>query len=235
MAKYKLADLLLQVDGAGEATENEMKKYRCETERRADIFVTVTPEMKRRERALHGDGFSEEYLESIAVYRAFCEQALRYDVMFFHASAIVKDGEAFLFSGPSGAGKSSHTQMWKKAFGDHVIIINDDKPLIRFRRDGAYVYGTPWSGKAHLDEDLCVRISGIGMIRKSDTNSVRRLSWQEAEKKVSTQLFRPESWEHQQTNRQLGNRLINLVPCYDLACYAVPEAAVMAWETMRGK
>lgn len=117
MADYRLADLRLHLEGAGSAVEEKMRDYRCRESGRADICVTVTAEMKQRERMLEGPGFPNDYLESIAVYRAFCEQALRFDVMFFHASALARNGEAFLFSGPSGSGKSTHTQMWEKHSG----------------------------------------------------------------------------------------------------------------------
>ena len=35
----------------------------------------------------------DNYLECMAVYRAFCEKALCCDVLFFHASAVALDGE----------------------------------------------------------------------------------------------------------------------------------------------
>lgn len=46
------------------------------------------------------------------------------------------DGKAYMFSAPSGTGKSTHAKLWRDCFGDRVTMINDDKPLIKFREDG---------------------------------------------------------------------------------------------------
>ena len=50
-----------------------------------------------------------------------------------HASAVEVDGKAYLFSASSGTGKSTHTKLWQEYFGyDKALIINDDKPALKF-------------------------------------------------------------------------------------------------------
>lgn len=234
MAFFRLADLIVQVEGASDTTQREMQDYRISqlpAGRRPDIQIRVTPSMTARERRLEGGGFSDSYLESIAVYRAFCEQALKYDVMFFHASAVGKGGLAYLFTGPSGSGKSTQAQMWCRAFSD-AFVINDDKPLIRFLADGPYVYGAPWDGKRHLNINTRVKIAGICLVKKSSSDSIRRLTYQEAQDPVRSQLFRAETCEHRVQNLKLGNLLLNSVPVYELLCTATPHAAAAALEGM---
>lgn len=238
MPMYRLADLTVSVEGASEYTERQMEAYLCGSPAGTvpQIRIEVTEDMVRKERMLQGSGFSDEYLECISVYRAYCEKALLHDVMFFHASAAAKDGEAYLFSGPSGSGKSTHTRMWREAFGSSVIIINDDKPLIRFDGGVPYVYGTPWDGKDHLNTNIRMRIKGIAFLEKAETCRIERLCYAEARKETFAQLFRPEAWEQKQLNRMCASMLVNAVPMYRLSCDISTHAAVMAYETMsRGR
>ncbi|MGN0362219.1 MAG: hypothetical protein ACI4ET_05195 [Bilifractor sp.] len=235
MIVYRLADLTVGVEGAGSYTRDLMKDYENKEPIRGlpQIRITLTPEMVRRERELEGDGFSADYLESIAVYRAFCEQALAFDVFFFHASAVAKDGEAYLFSGPSGVGKSTHAAMWRKTFGSSVIMVNDDKPLIRFRGRKAYVYGTPWDGKQHLNTNICLPVRAVCFLAKGEENRIRKLSYQEALKLTESQTFHAASWEHRKRNEMLSSMLLNMVPVYSLCCDISERAAVTAYEAMR--
>ena len=95
-----------------------------------------------------------------------------------HASCVVVDGYAYLFSGPCGMGKSTHTQKYLKAFPD-AVIINDDKPALR-RIDGKwYAYGTPWCGKDGINENASAPIAGICFLHRGD-RQLKRLSPLEA-------------------------------------------------------
>lgn len=235
MRLYKLADIIVGVDGnLSRYTIDRMEPYRFSGQHKGlpQIRVELTPAMVQKEKEIEGDQFPEDYLESIAVYRAFCEKALLFDVLFFHCSAVAKDGKAYLFSGPSGSGKSTHTQMWMKAFGDSVTVINDDKPLIRFAGNEPFVYGTPWDGKFHLNTDIKVKIAGICFLEKSAECRISRLSYQEAKGPAKSQAFQAAGWDHRQQNLMLVNRLINSVPCYRLQCDISTRAAVTAYEGM---
>ena len=135
MPMYRLAELNTEITGIGTHAEEQLRPYLLPVEKMPlvpDISVAMTAALREKERRLEGSGFSGDYLESMAVYRSFCEQALKREVMFFHASAVEYQGAAYLFSGASGAGKSTHAAMWKKAFGEAAVVINDDKPLLRF-------------------------------------------------------------------------------------------------------
>ncbi|MBR6848766.1 MAG: hypothetical protein IKM88_00825, partial [Lachnospiraceae bacterium] len=99
--------------------------------------------------------FSEEYLETLAVYRKIAEQMPFYDTFLFHGSAIAVDGTGYLFTAKSGTGKSTHTRLWRELLGQRATMINDDKPLIRVNVDGnAVIYGTPWDGKHRLSNPI---------------------------------------------------------------------------------
>lgn len=76
----------------------------------------------------------------------FSMSAIYHRAFSIHASAVVKDGKAYLFTGKSGTGKSTHSSLWIR----HIpgcILLNDDDPMIRLEDGEAIAYGTPWSGK----------------------------------------------------------------------------------------
>ena len=91
--------------------------------------------------------FSDEYLETLAVYRKIAKELLNFDTVLFHGSVLEMNGEAVAFTAVSGTGKSTHARLWRERFGDAVTMINDDKPLIKLAEDQAIAYGTPWCGK----------------------------------------------------------------------------------------
>ena len=66
-----------------------------------------------------------------------------------------------MFTAPSGTGKSTHARLWREAFGERVVMINDDKPLLLVRPEGVTVYGTPFRGKHGLGGDRSAPLRAI--------------------------------------------------------------------------
>ena len=108
----------------------------------------------------------------------FYRKLLDYDGLMLHASCVVVDGYAYLFSGPCGMGKSTHTAKYLKTFPD-AVIINDDKPALR-RIDGKwYAFGTTWCGKDGINVNTSAPIAGICFLHRGDPE-LRHLSAPEA-------------------------------------------------------
>ena len=86
-----------------------------------------------------------------------------------HASAVVVDGDAYLFSAPCGTGKSTHASLWLKYLKHkNPYILNDDKPAIRIVNDNIYVYGTPFSGKTDKNKNEKANLKGIAFLEQSN-------------------------------------------------------------------
>ena len=49
--------------------------------------------------------------------------------------------EAYLFVGQSGAGKTTMARLWHAEPG--VLILSDDRVILRSEPDGVWMYGTP--------------------------------------------------------------------------------------------
>ncbi len=108
-----------------------------------------------------------------------------------HGSAVAYAGQGIIFSANSGVGKSTHTSLWKERFGSKTVIINDDKPAIRFYDHQPYIFGTPWSGKTDLNSNISVPLKAIVFIKRSEVNRLEYLTPRESIVLLSGQFWRP--------------------------------------------
>lgn len=230
---YKFADIAVEVKNRGQYFYDCCKEYLAEDEQ-PKLSILATDEDLEYEQAHAEDDiqFSKSYLEFIALYRQFCEKVLDFGVVLCHGSVVELDGKAFMFTAPSGTGKSTHARMWREAFGDRVIMINDDKPLLKFTENGIWAYGTPWDGKHHLSNNRCAKLAGICFLNQAEENSIRRISAQEAVPLLMNQIYRPRNAEDLLKTMDYADKLINEVSMFSMGCTISKEAAEMAYKAM---
>ena len=153
----------------------------------------------------HAPGnFSDEYLETLALYRKIVERLLEWDTLLFHGSCISVDSKAYLFTAKSGTGKSTHTQLWKKLFGERAVFINDDKPLLKISAQGVTVYGTPWDGKHHRSTNTSCPLKAVCILTRNTENSIQRIDKKAALPMLCQQSYRPCSPTGAQKNAGSG-------------------------------
>lgn len=207
--------------------------------------VTATPEdiafeqkKSDREKALEGlplIQYPEPYLESLALYRKMAKELLDYDTILFHGSALSVDGQGYLFTAKSGTGKSTHTRFWRETFGDRVVMVNDDKPLLRITEDGVLVCGTPWDGKHRISTNTIVPLKGLCVLTRSEQNYIEKLTAAQAMPMLLQQSYRPSDPESMVKLMRLLDELSNKTGLYRLGCNLDPHAALVAYEGMNGK
>lgn len=163
----------------------------------------------------------------------FYNTLIDFDGLMIHSSSVLYKGNAYLFSADCGTGKSTHTQLWKKAFGDEAEILNDDKPAVRIIDNIAYAYGTPWSGKTDLSVNARAPIKGICFLERGKENVIKRVEPGDILKDIMKQTMRP-SDEHRM-DKLLSNldKLLKIVPVYRLKCNMELEAAHVSYEGMK--
>ncbi|MDD2362422.1 MAG: hypothetical protein PHH84_05625 [Oscillospiraceae bacterium] len=154
--------------------------------------------------------------------------------LVLHASALMYKGQGIAFSAISGTGKSTHTGLWSK-YLDDVQIINDDKPAVRFTDDKPFLYGTPWSGKTDLNNNICAPFSALVFIEQSQENSIKRMGPAEAYFDMASEVSRP-SCDEALGIRMLDimERLLECVPIYKLSCNISREAVKTVYEEIIG-
>ncbi len=173
----------------------------------------------------------DSLIEYMATGSSFYKELIRHQGFLLHASAVILDGKAYLFSAPSGTGKSTHTSLWLKEFKD-AQILNDDKPAIRILEDGIFVYGTPWSGKTDLNLNCKVPLQGIAFLSRGENNTITKMEPLKALEQLLNQTIRPGEKEYASTLLDHISVLIKRVPIYSLTCNMDPSAAHLSYETM---
>ena len=177
--------------------------------------------------------FSDEYLETLAVYRKIAEKMPEYDTILFHGSVIAVDGTGYMFAASSGTGKSTHARLWREYFGERAVMVNDDKPLIKVTQDGVTAFGTPWNGKHRLSTDIAVPLKAICILERGIENHISKVEYKEILPMLLQQTYRPSNTEAMHKTIQLVEKLGKNVNLYRLNCNIDPEAAQIAYEMMK--
>ena len=223
-----------------DSTRDYCRKYL--TDRTPEHFLTVSREELAREQellrqealeeGLRPRQFPDPFLERSLIQRKLAEELLGEDILLFHGSTVAVDGKAYLFTAHCGTGKSTHTRLWRQRFGDRAVMVNDDKPFLRFSDAGILACGAPWSGKHGLDSNISVPLQGICLLTRGTENRIRSMGADEALPMLKQQAFQPVSPEKMPKCRELVLRLADRVPLWHMECTRDPQAAEIAWEAM---
>ncbi len=198
-----------------------------------DMELLLSSEQMEQLHALHPQSPAQN-IEYMYIGALFYHKLLSsFQGMMLHSSAVVYEGQAYLFSAPSGTGKSTHTGLWQTYFGsENVFILNDDKPALRLTADGWMAYGTPFSGKVDLSRNVGVPVKAICFIERGETNEIAPMPEKEAIQNLMFQTHRPKGVENMDILLQLVENIIDSVPVFQMRCNMDPEAARVAYEAM---
>lgn len=180
------------------------------------------------------DSYTLEEREYICNSAAFSRGIVRYGRFFLHASAVVYEGEAYLFSAPSGMGKSTHTALWLKRF-EGSYILNDDKPVIYPEKERVTAWGTPFSGKTDLQVNRGVRLKSICFLKQGDQNSISRVTEDRAIALILNNTYRPKDSEGMNLLFNMLEQVVESVDIFEMSCTGEIEAAELAYRAMKGK
>ena len=129
----KIAEVLVAVENRYAFSERLCADYIADVlPDECSFSVSATPEEIAAENS-DGGTFSPAYCESLAIYRKICTRMLDYDAFLLHAAVVSYEGRGFAFAAKSGTGKSTHVAHWMRALGDDVVVVNGDKPILRWQ------------------------------------------------------------------------------------------------------
>ena len=225
---YLIAGLRVRMDTYGR-TLTHAEPYLTETAGEADIVITSNPEELHKNQP----HLSLDDCEYLSTGGSFYRQLLKHNGMLLHASAVVMDGYAYMFSAPCGTGKSTHTTMWREAFGyDRVLMLNDDKPALRLENGQWFAYGTPWSGKTDQNLNVRVPVGGVCVLRRGETDEIEPFGGARAVFNLLEQTARPNMPEARELLLELLDELLAKVPVWKLQCTPTTHAAQVSYQAM---
>ena len=236
--RIQIAGVTAAVTGQFESTGYYCRNYFSEEPPAFSIAVTGEDleneqALLRREaleEGLRPRVFPEPFLERSVIQRKLADLLLSQDVLLFHGSTVALDGAAYLFTAPCGTGKSTHTRLWREAFGE-AVMVNDDKPFLRFTTEGVLACGAPWSGKHGLDTNIAVPLRGICILERGSENRIVPATAAQREF-LLTQRHRPEDPEKDRLSAALTEALMDRVPVWYMTCTKDPDAPLVSRRAM---
>lgn len=241
----KLAGYKIAVDALYESSRIYCQDYL--TEEQAELLIELHESDIREEQARYPREeleqiFSDQayieigsvllsagaYLELLVLYRRIAEKLLDKGVLLFHGSAVAVDGKVYLFTAKSGTGKSTHTALWRRLFGERAVMINDDKPLLRFDGTEVMVCGTPWDGKHRLSSARMAPLQAVCLLERGVENTISEMSPAQALGALFQQTYRPETAQGMEKTLELLGLMTERVRFYRLQCNMELSAAKIA-------
>ena len=230
---YKIADLYIGIKNSSSFTKEYNKDYLSD-KNDFDFSVEVTQDMIDYEKQIAVEKVPEKYYELTAILRSICKTILKdYNGFFLHCSSLEYDGKAFIFTAKSGTGKSTHARLWREVFKDKVVMINDDKPIVRFIDGKFFIYGTPWNGKHSISNNIKSEIKAIYYLSQAKENKVYKCEPILAISKLLSQTVLPDDKDSMNTLLSMLEKLVEVTPVFDLECNISEEAVHTALNALK--
>lgn len=231
---YRIAGLNVSVLNRCTLFENRAEEYRLDRSVEADIVIDSGPADIARVQSLYSHLTLDECVY-ICTGDKFSVNLLDHGGFRLHASAVVLDGRAYLFSANSGVGKSTHTALWCQYFGpERTFILNDDMPSVKWEGDSFYAWGTPWSGTSPLNRNMGVPLQAIAFLERSQTDRIERLDNAHSVASLMMATRKGLGPVRLEKLMVLLDRLLNTVPVYKLGCTPTISAVQTAFAAMAG-
>ncbi len=232
MPIYKIAELNILINPLSSHMQKRLEPYiqDCNC---PDFEIKLTRENVLRCLAQTKELQDEYAAEGTLILNEICKRVLeQYDGFFFHSSALMLNGEAYLFTASSGTGKSTHTGLWRTLFKDRVVMINDDKPIVR-KIDGVfYACGTPWMGKSNIGSNIKAPVRAVYVLQRGDNNSAVKVKPGDVFKQLLQATVVPKSRENMEKLLTLYDELFTSADLFLLNCNTDTDAARVAYEAV---
>lgn len=233
---YKIADFNLEFSFRHKPFRTASADFFCEGNDSCATFICSEEE---KEMARKNDtAIKKSYVETMLLHRKLAEWLPKNNAFVLHSACFDVGGVGVAFAAHSGTGKTTHMRLWQELLGDKMVVVNGDKPIVRFFDDEPeipYAYGTPWNGKEHLGCNMRTQLKHICFIERSETNFVEKISASDAVERIMNQVYMPKDPIAMAKTLELINRLISSCSLWKIHCNMEPEAAKVAYNTIFGE
>lgn len=144
--------------------------------------------------------------------------------VILHASFVIHQGRAILFTAPSGTGKSTQAELWRQLRGARVV--NGDRVILR----EGMAWGLPFSGSSRDCENLSAPLAAIVYLGQAPRTHIARLSGAAAFRRL-WEGCAVNTWDRADVAQAMEtvSRTLETVPLFHLNC-TPDESAVIALE-----
>ena len=251
---YRLAKLNLQMSGAaGNILDNTWKPFACKAVQFPEMVLRLTHPISLDYQVEHfvapdycqifryeadillaNRDFSVSALlplrnpDNLTVFsnHVFYSNAVRRQMLQFHAATIEDEGRGILFLGPSGIGKTTQAERWAQFRGS--TIINGDIGFVQRTTEGYLAWGTPWHGSSPYCLNASAPLKALVVLKQAPCNTLRELTGFEKVSEVSSHVFYP-TWleDGMDLCSDTLNHLLSDLPVYRLDNRADEEAVAL--------
>ena len=242
MAEFsiEIAGSVIAVRSLFESTRDYCRAYLSEKPPQFSVAVTredldfeqAALRQEAEEEGFRPRVFTDPFLDRAAIQRKVAENLFDSGVLLFHGSALAVDGQGYLFTAKSGTGKSTHTRYWREVFGERAVMVNDDKPFLRFEDGKVLVCGSPWSGKHGLDTNITVPLKALCILSRGEENRIHPIEPKNALFMLLQQSNRPLDSRKLPKYLELVDALANGTALWHMDCTKDPAAATIAYGAM---
>lgn len=239
IVKCRIADFNISFENDIKSLSKIMRDYLSDFDKE-DILLSISDEEIEYERTTYGEEIGTKYLTSFkitAFFRKLGEMLPNMDSFVLHSACFDVDGVGVAFAAHSGTGKTTHMRLWREYLGDRMIVVNGDKPIVRFFDDSKtpYAYGTPWNGKEHLGRNMRTPLKHICFIERSETNYVEQMDKKDAIARIFKQVYIPRDPIALAKTSELIDKLLAECKLWIIHCNMDISAAETAYKTIFGK
>ena len=227
--KIKIVGIVLEINAFNESTKKYCGKFLSEEQ--PNYVITMTEEDLKNERTNSSDGKVYVNEEISALYRKIANLLVEENIIVFHSSSFMVNGNAFLITARSGVGKSTHSRNLKQYIGDDFVYINDDKPMLKVEDNDVTVYGTPWNGKERISGDVSAPLRAIMFLNRGAINTYRKIeNKEEIYIKMISQIYLPKEKSKREKALKVADQLLKNVNFYEINVTKDVESAKMTYE-----
>lgn len=232
--KYKFADFNIEINSRFKRIHKQCEDF-CVSCDILDKTIDIKFVDTKYEREMIGINYIDSYLESAAAYRKLADWLPLHNAFVLHSATFDVDGVGVAFAAHSGTGKTTHMRLWQELLGERMVVVNGDKPIVRFFDDEPecpYAYGTPWNGKEGLGCNMRTPLKHICFIERSLTNSCEPMDKKDAVDLMFNQVYMPTDPQAAMCTMQLIDRLLSSCKLWKIKCNMEPQAAEVAYNTI---
>lgn len=170
---------------------------------------------------------------NLLLYLSMDRLLLPFQRMILHASAVIYQEKAYVFTAPSGGGKSTHAGLWEKYYG--AEILNGDKVIIEVGVDGCVAYGGPVAGSSGIFMKKGAPVAAIVFLEKGNENKIRKEKKYKMYLRLYSELIKS-TWDEEYNCHllEMAETVIRTTPVMTLNCKADRGAAECIINHLRG-